>query len=195
MQRHLTNQQIEKLGNTLVYLVDNVGELTKTKALKLLFLLEESSVKKFANPFLGVDYELWQFGPVVKDVYIDLSEETPSLLREYLERDPNDKNLFKAKVNFSDDQFSDNDIYLLEKIRDFARHKTAKNLVDFTHEENSLWRKSALKYGVLQELENDETNYTNHLIDFSLLFEGNEERMERYLHAKENREFINQLKA
>jgi len=194
MQNHLTHQQIQKIGNTLIYLADNVGELSKTKILKLLFLLEESSVKRFGYPFFGLNFQIWKLGPVLKEVYIDLSEDSPNLLKDFVEKDLYDNKLYTAKGEFNDDQFSDNDIYLLEKIKDFARHKTAKDLIDVTHEENSLWRKSAIKNGILQELESDEMNSTEFTIDFSLLFENNELLKERYFESQENPEFIHDLK-
>ena len=194
MQNHLTHQQVQKIGNTIIYLADNVGELSKTKILKLLFLLEESSVKRFGYPFFGLNFQIWKLGPVLKEVYIDLSEDNPNLLRDFIEKDAYDNKLYKAKGKFNDDQFSDNDIYLLEKIKDFARHKTAKNLINHTHQENSLWRKSAIKNGILQELESEEVNSTEHVIDFSLLFENDEVLKERYLESLENLEFIHHLK-
>lgn len=194
MQNHLTYQQLQKLGNTLIYLANNVGELSKTKILKLLFLLEESSVKRFGYPFFGLDFQIWKLGPVLKEVYIDLSEDAPNLLKDFVEKDSLDNKIYKARGEFNDDQFSDNDIYLLEKIKDFARHKTAKNLIDYTHEENSLWRKSAIKNGILQELESAEINSTEYTIDFSLLFDNDELLKEKYLESLENLEFINHLK-
>jgi uncharacterized phage-associated protein len=194
MQNHLTQQQLQKLGNTLIYLAKNVGELSKTKILKLLFLLEESSVKRFGYPFFGLNFQIWKLGPVLKEVYIDLSEDSPNLLKDFIEKDPFNNKLYSAKGEFNDDQFSDNDIYLLEKIRDFSRHKTARDLIDYTHEENSLWRKSAIKNGVLQELESAEVNSTEYVIDFSLLFENDEQLRERYLESLQNLEFINHLK-
>lgn len=195
MQNHLTHQQVQKLGNTLIYLANNVGELSKTKILKLLFLLEESSVKRFGYPFFGLNFQIWKLGPVLKEVYIDLSEDNPSLLKEFVEKDPYDNKIYKAKAEFNDDQFSDNDIYLLEKIKEFARHKTAKDLINYTHEENSLWRKSAIKNGILQELESAEMNNTEYTIDFSLLFENDEFLRAKYLESLESLEFINHLKA
>ncbi len=194
MQNHLTHQQVEKLGNTLVYLARHVGDLSKTKILKLLFLLEESSIKRFGYPFFGLNFQIWKLGPVLKEVYIDLSEDSPNLLEGYIEKADYDSRLYITKAEFSDDQFSDNDIYLLEKIRDFARHKTARELVDFTHEENSLWRRSAIKNGILQELESAEINSTEFVIDFSLLFENDEALRERYLESIETLEFIHHLK-
>jgi uncharacterized phage-associated protein len=194
MQQQLTHQQVQKLGNSLIYLANNVGELSKTKILKLLFLLEESSVKRFGYPFFGLSFQIWKLGPVLKEVYIDLSEDSPNLLRDFIERAPYDNKIYIAKGAFNDDHFSDNDIYLLEKIKDFARHKTAKDLISHTHEDNSLWRKSAIKNGTPQQLESADVNSTEFEIDFSLLFDNDEELKERYLESLESLEFINHLK-
>ncbi len=175
MQQHLIHQQVQKLGNALIYLASNVGELSKTKILKLLFLLDESSVKRFGYPFFGLSFQIWKLGLVLKEVYIDLSEDSPNLLRDFIERAPYDNKIYIAKGAFNDDQFSDNDIYLLEKIKHFARHKTAKDLINYTHEDNSLWRKSAIKNVILHQRESAEVNSTEFEIDFSLLFDSDEE--------------------
>jgi uncharacterized phage-associated protein len=194
MHNSFTSQQINKLGNTLVYLANNVGELNKTKILKLLYLIEEKSIKKFGYPFFGFDFQLWKFGPVLKDIYIDLSEEAPQILAAYITRADYDNKLFIPITEFIDDEFSDNDMYLLNTIVDFAKHKTASDLVDVTHTENSLWKLSALKNGIYEQLEAKELNSTEFLIDFSLLFDNNTFQKERYESAVDNLQFINHFK-
>ena len=195
MNNSFTSQQINKLGNTLVYLANNVGELNKTKILKLRYLIEEKSIKKFGYPFFGFNFQLWKFGPVLKDIYIDLSEESPQILAKYITRADYDSNLFVPITEFNDDEFSDNDMFLLDSIVDFARHKNASDLVDFTHAENSLWKLSALKNGVYEQLEAKELNSTEYLIDFSLLFDDNTFQKERYESAVDNLAFINHFKS
>ena len=189
-----TKNQVDKIGNSIVYLADKLGGLNKTKILKLLYILEEASIRKYGYPFFGVEFQLWKHGPVLKDIFIDLSDDVPSILNAYIERNPLETSSFKAKVKFSDDEFSDNDIELLDKIVDFAKSKTAKRLVEFLHDSNSLWRKSAIKHGVLEFLENEILNSTEFEIDFNILFENNPEMMERYENAKENIEFMRSLK-
>lgn len=76
----------EKLGNVVVYIANHVPDLSKTKLLKLLYFMEEYSVKRFHTPFLGLPFEVWQAGPVVKDVFIDLSE-TPVLLDGFVKKE------------------------------------------------------------------------------------------------------------
>jgi uncharacterized phage-associated protein len=192
MSHSLTHQQIEKLGNALVYLAKSVSEFNKTKILKILFLLEESSIKKYGYPFFGFDFQIWKYGPVLKDVYIDLSEDEPQLLKGYLTKVVDG---YKPAVEFKDDEFSENDIDLMDKIIEFARHKTSSDLVKYTHDVNSLWRKSAIAYGILEELESENINSTDKTIDFSLLFEENDFRKARYESALENLHFINHLKS
>jgi len=190
-----TKDQIDKIGNTIIFLSKKMGDLNKTKILKLLFLLEEASIKKYGYPFFGVDFQIWKLGPVVKDIYIDLTEDSPELLSDYIKRDENDPSVFTGKVEFNDDEFSDNDIQLLELISDFAKDKSAKDLVKHTHTRDSLWRKSAINNGLLELLEQELRNSTEFNIDFSLLFENKPDLLEQFEQVKENMEFVRHLKS
>lgn len=194
MSNSFTAAQIEKLGNTLIYLSDKIGDFNKTKALKLLFLLEESSIKKYGHPFFGFDFQLWKFGPVLNDVFIDLSEDSLPLLGEYIKRAEGNRAEFEPAKEFNDDEFSDNDIQLMDTIIKFARNKTAKDLVNHTHADNSLWKQSAINYGIFEQLETQKTPSTSYIIDFSLLFEDKSFLKDRYEDSKNNLQFINHLK-
>lgn len=48
-----------KLGNTLIYMAEHAPQLSKTKVLKLLFLMEEYMVKRYHVPFLALPFEVW----------------------------------------------------------------------------------------------------------------------------------------
>ena len=193
--KSFTKDQINKIGNAIVYLSKKISDLNKTKVLKLLFLLEEASIKKYGNPFFGIDFQLWVRGPVVKDIFIDLSDESPVLLKDFVEKDPADVSKFRAKNDFCDDEFSDNDINLMDLVIEFAGSKNAKYLVNHTHSNNSLWRKSAIKYGVLDLLENQLVNSTEYEIDFDLLFDGPSAIKDKYDASKENIDFVKDLKS
>jgi len=193
-----TKEQINKIGNTIIYLANSVRDLNKTKILKFLFLIEEAAIKKTGKPFFGIDFQLWKFGPVVKDIYIDLTssvpDESPNLLKDFIARDPQTPENYIAIAPFSDDEFSDHDLQLLDLVIEFGKDKPAKYLVKHTHGANSLWRKSAIKYGVLELLENELVNSTDHTIDFGLLFDEHSPLQKRYEESKENLEFNRQLK-
>lgn len=185
-----TDDQINKIGNTIIYLSQHMNDLTKTKILKILFLLEESSIKKYKTPFFGIDFQIWQHGPVAKDIYIDLSEETPTLLSDFIARKGE---IFIAAKDFNDDEFSDNDMEVLDRVTTFAMSKTANELVKITHDSNSLWNICAQNNNVYDLLEAKKLNSTEYTIDFSQLF-SDEQSRRLYEEIAENQEFIRSLK-
>src|SRR6476620_7052501 len=78
-----SNEQLELLGNTILFLEDKIRPLYKTKLLKLIYLLDELSTARCGIPFLGLDYKLWQAGPVNSDLYEELNQ--PYLLDSFIE--------------------------------------------------------------------------------------------------------------
>ena len=190
----LSKSQIEKLGNTLIYLSENVGDFGKTKALKLLFLLEQKSIKNLGVPFFGFDFKVWQFGPVVEEVFNDLSDVENSLLRSYIKRASWNPDEFVAIANFNDDEFSINDIELMSDIAKFAKHKTAKDLVGITHGKNSLWLKAVEENNLSEKFAKKDITKTNISIDFSSILEDDYLK-ERYENALDYLELSNHLKS
>jgi uncharacterized phage-associated protein len=166
MNRFTESDRI-KLGNAVVYIATRVSRLSKTKLLKLLYLMEEYSVVRFKTPFLGLEYEVWQAGPVAKEVFIDLSE-TPILLDGFIERVHINHHLYiKATAPFSDDEFSDNDLIVMDDVIKKYGHCNAHDLVALTHRQETLWYKTALRTGMLEEFEKKHRNSSNVTIDLS----------------------------
>lgn len=163
----MTKNDKEKLGNTAVYIASHTKNLSKTKLLKLLYFMEEYSVRRFHTPFLGLPYEVWQAGPVVKDVFIDLSE-TPVILDGYVTKEVvGDATYILPAKSFSDDEFSDNDILVMDEVIKRYGNKTAKELVSITHKNGSLWHNVAVRNNLLSAFENKLMNNSDFLIDFS----------------------------
>ena len=194
MNNFLPINQIEKIGNSIIYLSQNVSELTKTKLLKLIFLIEEKSIKQTGAPFFGIEFKIWQFGPVSKPLFEGLTDIDTRFLKEFVIKNKFDE--YEGCKDFIDDEFSDNDISILEWAIEFARHKTAEDLVNYTHSVNSLWRKGAIKNGVYDQFKRKILTYTDFNIDFTLLFDGadNEILLDRYLSSMENLQFSNKYK-
>ena len=161
----LTQADRSKIGNAVVYIAERVPNLSKTKLLKLLYLMEEYSVKRFKTPFLGLPFEVWQAGPVVKDLFIDLSE-TPVILDGYVEKEVDDgKTYIKAATSFSDDEFSDNDINVMDDILRRYGRMTAKQLVELTHHKDGLWYATAQRNNLLDGFEQKVINNSDCQID------------------------------
>lgn len=172
----LSDNQIDKVGNSIIYLSEKIGELSKTKALKLIYILDELSIKKSGIPFFNLKYKVWKFGPVSEEIFIDLSSET-TLLKKYIERTSEEgATLIKPIVDFNDGEFSDNDIDLLDFVIEKFGDKNAKDLVYYTHRKNSPWHNTALENSVLDLLEKEEINNTELLIDMSSLINHDERK-------------------
>lgn len=168
--RPYTREELAKLGNTLIFMTERLGALSKTKLLKLVYLLQEASVRQHGLPFFAMPFMVWKFGPVAEDLFVDLSEEQPVLLAGYVECETRDcMTLVKARRAFQDDEFSDNEMALLETVTQTYRTFSAEQLVAHTHRNGSLWHQTAREQGVLTYLEQGLMNRTNFEIDFARL--------------------------
>lgn len=162
-----SGSDIEKIGNTIIYLAERIPDLSKTKLLKLLYLLEESCVKKYHLPFLNLEFEVWQAGPVARDIFIDLSDE-PLLLKDYISLEKNvDATFIKPVKDFCDNEFSDNEIAMLNLIVEHFGSLTATELVKRTHQKNSNWYSIAKSKGLLDIFETGMTNSSDEKIDLT----------------------------
>ena len=151
-------------------MVERIGPLSKTKLLKLVYILQEASVRKHGLPFFSMPFSVWKFGPVAEDLFVDLSEEQPVLLADHITCESRDCMTFiHAQHEFSDDEFSDNEMVLLEEVTRIYKAFTAEQLVAHTHRKDSLWYQTAREQGVLDYLERGLMNRTNFEIDFGRL--------------------------
>jgi uncharacterized phage-associated protein len=170
-----TQDEINKIGNTIVYLAQHIPNLSKTKLLKLLYLLDEASVKEFAVPFLNLEYYVWQAGPVATEIFGEISQESESsILDQFLRLRFQEINqrfavFIEPKKDFDDSEFSDNDVEILEKFCQKFRDITAEQLVEITHRKNTLWYQIALKNNLLRDFETKRKTTSNYKIDLSEL--------------------------
>ncbi len=189
-----TKSQLEKVGNAIIYLSSRIPDLNKTKLLKLLYLLEHLSIDRYGFPCFNIRFEVWQFGPVVKDIYIDLSSDSVNMLNPYINIDKCDNTTFiKPLKEFSDDEFSDNELQLLEYITKTFGNFSAKQLVKLTHNEHFPWYKTASQHGLIPHFESGQLNSTDIEVDFTYLFQD-ENKKEFYLENKELLSFSHNLK-
>lgn len=172
---HLYSQDdIAKIGNTLVYMAESVADLSKTKLLKLVYLLEETTVIKCARPFLNLDFEVWRLGPVSKDLFFDLSSTELHIFKDYVytHSEEDDRVYISANRKFEDDEFSDTELAILAEVVERFGHLSAKELVTLTHSPNSPWTVTAQREGVLDDLLEKRVFTTDYKVDFSSLLDA-----------------------
>lgn len=174
-------EQISKIGNTMVFLAENIANLSKTKALKLLYILDELSIKKSGIPFLNLKYKVWKFGPVSEELFIELSS-APTLLKNFITRkvDRDGNTTIAPIAPFNDDEFSQNDIELLQFVTSNFGNKAAKELIYYTHRKKSPWHTTAKENSILELLENEVISNSEFVIDLSQLIKHDERKRELY---------------
>ncbi len=61
-----------KIGNILAYMATQTEPLYMTKALKLLYIIDETAVRQSGSPITWLDYKVWKNGPVSHEIYNEL---------------------------------------------------------------------------------------------------------------------------
>jgi len=157
----------KRLGNVVLYIASHTQHPSKTKVLKLLYLMEEHCVLSYHMPFLALPYEVWKAGPVAKDVFIDLSD-GPVLLSDYVKTTTEDNGQYIEPCGtFDSDEFSANELKMMDDVLKKYGVMTAKELVQLTHRKGSLWYKAAEENGLLELFDHQLCNSSEVKIDFS----------------------------
>lgn len=175
-----THEQRDKIANTIIYLAQKISNLSKTKTLKLLYILDELSIKQSGLPFLNLEYKVWKFGPVAQEIFVELSSE-PSFLKDKIAHtNTHGHDYITANSAFCDDEFSDNDMELMNRVVSEFGSMNTKQLIDYTHRTSSLWYITAQRNDVLKNLEAGIINTTDIAINLSELASYDERKLAIY---------------
>ncbi len=193
--RGYTQQQVEKIGNSLIFLANGMGMLYKTKALKLIYLLDEISVSRQGLPFFNLEYKVWQAGPVSVDLYEEFNEH-PFMLENFINLEYDEKGTrIVPKKAFSDDEFSPLDIALLQEVVDNYKWVPAEKLVDLVHRRDSPWYIVADENHLLDDFTNKRMNTTDFIVDLSVLIKNDPKKLALFNENKEIIDFSRPLKS
>jgi uncharacterized phage-associated protein len=172
--------QLAKIGNAIIYFSERIEQLSKTKLLKLLYILDELAIKKSGIPVLNLKFKVWKFGPVCEDLFVELSSDT-MLFKNYITKEQSGENAYiLPKQAFDDAEFSQNDLDELDFVIEAFGRKTAKELVSYTHRANAPWYNTAKKHGVLDLLLTEQVNNTEFVIDMGELVQYDERKYAIY---------------
>lgn len=183
MFRRINN---DKISNVLNYFASQIDYLSMTKTLKLLYILDETSIKETGTPVTWLDYKVWENGPVAIDVYNEIKHQEVfcyqgkelSLLHSIqLEKkfntDRNSEEVFlKPNGDFDKTIFNRYELNLLETIVFKYGNWNATELINFLHEEGSLWHKMVSEHNLINHFQQIGKR-TNHSIEFNDLLENN----------------------
>lgn len=175
------SQLNNKIGNLLNYLSTRIPNLSMTKALKLLYLIDEGAYIRSGSPVTWLDYKVWEMGPVAEELYNELRYDQSFMqngavinLDAFIETQQAEgvkgqpQIIIHPKGNYHLDEFSAFEKELMENITDKFGSYTAKQLIGLLHEKNTLWH----KYVTDNNLQLNFRVYnkkSNHTIDFAEL--------------------------
>ena len=178
MFRNLLNN---KIGNLLNYLSTKVPNLSMTKALKLLYLIDETAYQRTGVPVTWLEYKVWEMGPVADELYNELRynqfiAQNGSIfsLDNYITTDKkttadgNPLVIIFPNGNYALDEFSVFETTLIDNIIDRFGSYSAAQLITLLHDKKTLWHQCVTH-------NNLDLNFkvygkkSNHTIDFSEL--------------------------
>jgi uncharacterized phage-associated protein len=189
--------QNEKIGNLLIYLASKIEDLGITKTLKLLYLIDETSVREVGTSVTWLEYKVWEMGPVAVDIYNEVQHLKYSTLSSFIsvERKKSfdyETTIIKPNKSFDDSEFNDYEVELIDRIIEKYGSMPAKNLIDILHKEDTLWHKNVIK----NELKFAFSLYnrrSNVVIELADLIADNDLKLIAYKSAVNALEFQTQL--
>lgn len=163
-----------KVGALIAYLSYLMPEIQLRKLLKLVYLIDEESVRQRAIPMTWLDYYAWKKGPVAPELY----DMTIGALCEYVScKKGNDEKWHITPVKHVEylilkdfSVFSDWEKTLIKTLCDKYGQMDADELTDETHLENSLWSQVVRENG----LDFSKDAKSNCLIDLNRLNDKDE---------------------
>lgn len=172
-----------KIGNLLNYLGTRLPGLSMTKALKLFYLIDETSYMRTGVPVTWLDYKVWEMGPVAEELYnelrygqaftqngqvVDLSPFVEA--KKEVTKYGYDKITITPKAKTDLSEFSSYELELIDNIIDRFGTYSSKQLIELLHEKNTLWH----QYVSDNDLKVNFKVYgkkSNHNIDFARLIQ------------------------
>lgn len=108
-----TEEKLSKIGNTLIYLVNNIEYLTISKLLAILFLIETESLKKYKISFFEIESYFCTFDLLLTVIHKDLFLNLETFKNfVFLNKDL----YIKSNNEFDSHEFSENDLKLLDTV-------------------------------------------------------------------------------
>ena len=172
------DEVFQKVGNSIAFLAARIPDLFLLKLSKLLYILDEQSIKEIGMPVTGLEYKVAKMGPLATDVWSSLRYQGGHFNGFIQINNGSNRNWVKISPHptyrFNENLFTEFELELLEKIVQEYGSKQPQELVDHTHSANSPWLYTKEKHNI--NFADDEPNVTDFLVDFSTLLNTAEKK-------------------
>ena len=133
----------EKVGALLAYLCVRIPDMQLRKLLKILYLIDEESVRLRAIPVTWLEYQAWEKGPVAHEVY----EAKNGAFSDYIHCEKKEDGKWHVNALVQHAFQLEKDMQktsqwekeLVERIIEHCKDLSADQLTDETHTPDSLW--------------------------------------------------------
>jgi uncharacterized phage-associated protein len=140
----------EKLLQAIVYFAHHTKNLGKTKLTKLLYFLDFIHFRQTGKSVTGLDYYAWDFGPVPRDLWQELSdpETMPDDLKRVIAIQPiptqrgGELQKIAPRKEFDPKFFSPREIKILSTVAEIFAEANAEDMVEASHLKNQPWDKT-----------------------------------------------------
>jgi uncharacterized phage-associated protein len=172
----------DKIGNLMILLAGTLSPLYHTKLIKLLYLIDETAVKDDGIPVTWLDYKVWQYGPVAPETYF--IKDNDHLFAKYIHTKKSENGTLIVPVSpFNENSFSEYELEIINQVISKYGSLSSEDLVQLTHEKNSLWYKTKLENDL--DFENSIANVSDISIDLKRLVANDEQKLSKYEGAYE----------
>ena len=137
-----------RIGNLLAYLSTEIPNVPMRKLLKLLYLIDEESVRERCIPITWLTYKAWEKGPVAEDVfYLKDNNEFDSFVK--IVKSEDEKLRFIPLVQADMTEFSKVEKDVIDSVIARFGGMSSDELTDMTHEPDTLWTKVVRENGIV----------------------------------------------
>ena len=171
----------EKLINAIIYFAKHTKYCGKTKLLKLLYFLDFCHFKQTGSSVTDLEYFAWDWGPVPRDLFEELSGKMKDDLKDAINVLAEDFQRIVPRKKFNGEYFSNREKKLLEDLSYVFRNAKAEDIVEATHLKNHPWDRTLREKGRFQK------------IDYMLSIDDDRDSLS-YDEAKERMEEIEEMR-
>jgi len=184
---------LNRVGNILLYIANRIPHLYITKSIKLLYILDEESVKRNGVPITWQGYLVAKHGPLPFNVFSDLRYKGCAQLGNWVTvSEENEGRMARVLPNgkFDDGEFLDAELELLDEVIDTYKDWTAKELVDHLHKNGSLWHQIYEREDLRKKFDDEGlSDVSPFSVDFESLIQDDSQKVLLYQETKESLAF------
>ena len=177
----MLREQKDTIGRIIAYFsLILSGNLYLTRLLKLLYLLDEYSVKTSGLPKTWLTYQIWGKGPVPNEIYFDIVIHGGRDFKEYFSVIESGGYIINSNSKINQLGLKKHVKSGMDYIVDNYGKYYSSDLIKILHKENSLWHQAVTRKNLNRYFKSGKNRISPYTIDFEEIVNGNQEKLQRF---------------